>query len=182
MVQSLTSGAVFDTQRVVSMIGITSGSKATDLGCGSGYVTIALARAVGPQGAVTAIDVMEEPLQAVRAKAEAGGFKNVIAVRANLEVYGNTKLADASQDYSVLANVLFQSTQKEHILAEAVRILKPGGTLAIIDWKKGRPGFGPPDALRSDEETLKALSVAAGAHFERTIDVGEYYIGLLFKK
>lgn len=182
MVQPLTSGAVFDTHRVVSMIGVTQGSKAADLGCGSGYVTMALARAVGPQGVVTAVDVMEEPLQAVRTKAEASGLKNVVAVRANLEVYGNTKLADGSQDYSVLANVLFQSTQKEHILAEAVRILKPGGVLAIIDWKKGRPGFGPPDALRSDEETLKAISAAAGAHFERSIDAGEYYIGLLFKK
>lgn len=141
-----------------------------------------LARAVGNDGVVTAVDVMEEPLQAVRTKAEAAGLTNVKEVRADLEVVGGTKIPDNSQDLSVLANVLFQSQKKELMIAEAVRMLKPGGRLLIVNWKKGVGGFGPPDELRSDEETLKSLATASGVRFERPVDAGTYYIGLVFVK
>jgi ubiquinone/menaquinone biosynthesis C-methylase UbiE len=143
---------------------------------------MALAKAVGPDGVVTAVDIMEEPLQTVRAKAEAAGFTNVRAVRANLEVPGNTKIPDQSQDIVAVVNVLFQSQQKGAIMAEAVRVLKPGGKLLLVEWKKGAGGFGPPDELRTDGETLKNLAVGAGARFERTIDAGGYHSGMLFTR
>ncbi len=176
------SGAFLDTRRIVSTIGVSLGHHAADLGCGSGYITVELARAVGKEGAVVAVDIMEEPLQALRAKAEASGFSNITGIRADLEVYGGTKIPDASQDFSILANVLFQSQKKDAIIAEAVRILKPGGKLVIVDWKKGMKGFGPPDALRTDEEAFKALATAGGVRFERVIDAGAYYVGLSFIK
>ena len=182
MVQLPSSGAVLDTQRLVSSLGVSAGQHVADLGCGSGFITVELARAVGSNGVVSAVDVMEEPLQALQAKAEAAGLTNVRAIRADLEVLGSTKLPDASQDFSVLANVLFQSQKKEAILAEAVRILKPGGKLLVVDWKKGTQGFGPPDALRVDGDTLTAIAVAAGLRLERTLDAGSYYTALLFIK
>ena len=182
MVQLPPSGAFLDTQRIVAQMGIASGMSAADLGCGSGYITVALARVVGKHGVVSAVDVMQEPLETLRAKAEAGGFTNVREIRADLEVLGSTKLPDGSQDFSVLANVLFQSQKKDAIIAEAVRILKPGGRLVIVDWKKGMKGFGPPDELRTDEQTFTALATGAGVRFERTIDAGNFYIGLIFIK
>lgn len=182
MVQLPSAGAFLDIERIVAALGVSAGQHAADLGCGSGYITISLARAVGKTGLVSAVDVMEEPLQALQAKAEAAGLTNIKEIRADLEVLGSTKIPDASQDVSILANVLFQSQKKEAIIAEAVRILKPHGYLAVIDWKKGVPGFGPPDALRTDENTFKALCSAAGVRFERTIDSGMCYLGLLFVK
>lgn len=182
MVQLPLAGAFLDTQRIVSSVGVVQGSHAADLGCGSGYITMALAKAVGKNGIVTAVDIMEEPLESVHTKAEAAGLMNVRVVRANLEVLGGTKIADASQDISAVVNVLFQSQKKEAILAEAVRMLKPRGKLLLVDWKKGVAGFGPPDSLRTDEATLTSLCVAAGVRLERAIDAGAYYTGLLFTK
>ena len=118
MVQLPPAGAFLDTQRIISSVGVTQGQHTADLGCGSGYITMTLARAVGKDGVVTAVDVMEEPLQAVRTKAEAAGLTNVQEVRADLEVLGGTKIPDNSQDLSVLANVLFQSQKKEAMIAE----------------------------------------------------------------
>jgi ubiquinone/menaquinone biosynthesis C-methylase UbiE len=143
---------------------------------------MALAKATGKDGIVTAVDIMEEPLQSVHAKAEAAGLMNVKTVRADLEVLGGTKIPDASQDVSAVVNVLFQSQKKDAILAEAVRILKRGGKLLLVDWKKGVPGFGPPDALRTDEETLRQLALAAGVRLERAVDAGAFYTGFLFIK
>lgn len=171
-----------DESRVVSSLGLAPGMHVVDLGCGSGYFTVALARAVGAEGVVTAVDVMTEPLEAVQAKAESLGLGNVRTKRADLEVLGSTGLPDGSQDLSLMKNVLFQSEKKAAILAEAVRILKPGGHMVIIDWKKGAGGIGPPDSLRTAEEEFRALAQGAGVSFSRPLDVGQFWVGLLFTK
>lgn len=182
MVELPLAGAFLDTQRIVSLLGVAPGQQVADLGCGTGYFTIELAKAVGKDGVVSAVDVMPEPLESVQARAEAMGLQNVRAIRADLEVLGGTKISDNSQDLSLLANTMFQSQKKEAMLAEAVRMLKPGGRLVIIEWKKGVNGFGPPDALRTDEETMRALATAAGVRFERTIDTGAFYFGQVYIK
>lgn len=182
MVQIPSAGAFLDTQRIVSLLGVVPGRQVADLGCGTGYFTIALAKAVGKDGIVSAVDVMSEPLQSVQARAEAMGLNNVHAIRADLEVLGGTNIPDNSQDLSLLANTMFQSQKKEAMLAEAVRMLKPGGQLVVIEWKKGANGFGPPDALRTDEEVMRTLATAAGVRFERTIETGAFYFGQVYIK
>jgi ubiquinone/menaquinone biosynthesis C-methylase UbiE len=171
-----------DTDRIAGSLGIAPGQHVADLGCGSGYFTIVLARLVGESGSVSAVDIQNEPLQTVQDKAASAKLTNIKAIRADLEVLGGTKIPDASQDLSLLANVLFQSQKKEAIIAEAVRILKPGGQVVIIDWKKGAGGFGPPDTLRTDEGAFQTMAIAAGLRYERTIDAGMYYVGLVFTK
>lgn len=182
MVQIPTTGAFLDTQHIVSLLGVAPGQQVADLGCGTGYFTIALAKVVGKNGIVSAVDVMLEPLESVRARAEAMGLNTIRTIRADLEVLGGTKIPDNSQDLSLLANTMFQSQKKEAMLAEAVRMLKPGGRLVVIEWKKGVNGFGPPDALRTDEEAMRALAIAAGVRFERTIETGAFYYGQVYIK
>lgn len=174
-------GAFLDTQRITSSLGIVRGMHVADLGCGSGYFTVELARAVG-EGVVSAVDVMEEPLQAVRTKAEALGLGNIHAIRADLEVRGGTGIGDNTQDLALLANVLFQSQKKEAIIGEAVRMTKAGGRVVIIDWRKGVPGFGPPDTLRTAEDDMKRLAEGCVLRFERPVDAGQFYYGLIFVK
>lgn len=182
MVQLPVPGAFLDTQRIVAMLAPLQGMRVADLGCGTGYFTLALAHAVGKGGLVSAVDIMTEPLQSVQARAEALGLANIQTIHADLEVLGGTKIPDNSQDLALLANTLFQSPKKEQMIAEAVRMLKPGGRLLIIDWKKGVKGFGPPDAARTDEQAMQTMAVAAGVRFERPLEAGAYYYGLLFVK
>jgi ubiquinone/menaquinone biosynthesis C-methylase UbiE len=175
-------GAFMDESRIAVSLGLAPGMHVADLGCGSGYFTVALARVVGSQGVVTAVDVMMEPLESVQSKAEHAGFVNVRTKRADLEVLGGTGIPDGSQDLALMKNVLFQSEKKGAILAEAARILKPGGRMVIIDWKKGAGGIGPPDELRTSDEDLRSLAQAAGVAFSRQLDIGRFWIGLLFTK
>ena len=182
MVELPSSGAFLDAQRVVSSLGVSQGQHAADFGCGSGYFTTELAKAVGSNGVVNAVDVMEEPLQAVHAKAEAAGMKNVQIIRADLEVLGGTKLPDGSQDWVLLKNILFQSQKKEAILAEAARVVKMGGRVVVIEWKKGAGGIGPPETLRSDEIVIERIAQANGLRTERPLGVDSSHFGFVFIK
>lgn len=176
------SGGFMDPQKIVSRFGLVEGMKIADLGSGAGYFTIFLAKAVGENGVVTAIDILDTALETLRAKAKAEGLRNIETVRANLEVPGGSGLSNDSQDIVLLANILFQSQKKAEIIAEAKRTLKPGGSLIVIDWKKGTSGFGPPDNLRSSPEEIRELVVSNGFQFANEIDAGVFHFGLILKK
>lgn len=170
-------------EAIVESFRLQSGMKVADLGSGSGYFSILIAKKVGENGLVTAVDIMESTLETVRAKASAMGLKNLQTVRADLEVLGATGLPDGSQDLVLLANVLFQSSKKEAIIQESKRILVPGGQIILIDWKKEvNSGLGPPQNLKTSPEELQAMLTKEGLSFVRNINAGEYHFGMTFKK
>ena len=68
------------------------------------------------------------------------------------------------------------------MLAEANRVLKIAGKLAVIDWKKGADGLGPPDKLRTDTETIRQLAENGGFNFIDFIDADVFHYGMMFKK
>jgi ubiquinone/menaquinone biosynthesis C-methylase UbiE len=171
-----------DVDRIVHALSIAPGMKVADLGCGSGYFVIALAKIVGPNGTVTAVDVMKEALESVHARAEGMGLKNVTTVRADLEVLGGTKIADNSQDLVLLKNILFQSRKKDQILREAARVAKPGGRLVVIDWAKGKGGLGPPDELRTNVTQVGQLAEQAGMRLDGQLVTDAFHFGAVFTK
>lgn len=177
-----------DPGKIMSEFDIQEGMSIADFGCGTGYFTILLGQKVGKDGKVYALDVQEPPLDSVRAKAKAAGLENVEGIRANLEVLGSSRLPDNSQDMVLLANILFQSTKKAEIISEAARVLKVGGRLIIIDWKKGarglpaQVGFGPPDELRTEQSDMRALAPENIFFFQKDIDAGSFHYGMIFQK
>lgn len=177
------SGGFIDPERVASGFGLTQGMRVADFGSGAGYFTILMAKRVGDSGLVTAVDLMNPALETLRAKAKTEGLGNIQTVRSNLEVLGSSGLANDSQDVVLLANILFQNSNKESILSEARRVVRPGGSIIVIDWRKGTGGFGPPDDLRTDEETMKQMVIGNdGLQFISPIDAGIFHYGLIFRK
>ncbi|MEK7579786.1 MAG: class I SAM-dependent methyltransferase [Patescibacteria group bacterium] len=173
---------IFDLKKIAAQFDLAPGMKAADLGSGSGYFTVELARAVGETGSVTAVDILDFALETVRERAIGAGIKNVIFVRANLEIVGSTFLADDSQDFVLLANVLFQNDDKLGIIKEAKRILRPASKMVVIDWEKGKGGLGPPDEFRMPKESLLNLTSQEGFIYEKDIEVDAYHFGAMFRK
>ncbi len=182
MVKPAGTGGFLDPESIVERFGIEEGMKIADFGCGAGYFTISLAEKTGPSGKVYALDILENALDSVRAKARVSGLENIETIRTNLEIVGSSSLPDASQDIVLLANILFQSVKREDIFKEARRVLKKEGRLILIDWKKGTGGFGPPDNLRLDPAETQKTVPKQGFEFEGQLEAGTFHFGLVFKK
>src|SRR3989338_8235839 len=176
------SGGFLDPGKTVLEFDVKEVMSIADFGCGTGYFTILLGQKVGKDGKVYALDVQEPPLDSVRAKAKAVGLENIEAIRANLEVLGSSRLPDNSKDMVLLANILFQSSKKTDVINEAARVLKPGGSMIIIDWKKGTGGVGRPRELRMENGEMRSLAPAGMFVFQKDINAGSFHYGMVFAK
>jgi len=178
----ITSEGFFNPDIAVSQFGIEPGMRVADFGSGAGHITILIAQKVGPEGKITALDIMEDKLDSVRARGKAAGLENIETIKANLEVLGSSGLADGSQDVSILANILFQSQKKLDIIKEAARVLKPNGKIIVVEWKKGAGGFGPPDNLRTSPEEMESIFKEAGFVKAHPFTAGQFHYGFIFNR
>jgi ubiquinone/menaquinone biosynthesis C-methylase UbiE len=150
---------------IVAASGIGPGSRVADVGAGTGYVTFALLDADPPPAVVDAIDVSEHMLVELtrRATDHARGER----VTRHLAPAEALPLADSSEDRVVLCNVFHELDDAPRALAEARRVLAPGGRVLILDWERpdgatGRPEIGPAYEHRVAGRDVEAALAAAG--------------------
>lgn len=119
-----------DLERTLDAIGIREGSVVADVGAGGGWLTVRLARRVGPTGLVHAIDIQDAMLERVRERAEREGLSNVRLVLASED--GPT-LAPQSLDCVVILKTYHEVRQPIPLLRKLRAAMRPNARLAIID-------------------------------------------------
>lgn len=132
---------------------LLNGSRVLDLGCGSGRDVYALAQLVGEQGSVLGVDMTEEQLDVAMRHQEYhreqfGHAKSNVEFRLGyIENLSDLNLADASFDVVVSNCVVNLSPDKDAVLREIFRLLKPGGELYFSDIYADRR---VPDRVKND--------------------------------
>lgn len=169
-------------EAVIEEWDVRPGEKIADFGCGPGFFSIPLGRRVGPSGRVYALDIREEALEAARSKIKFFHVYCVETARANLEAPNGSGLRGESVDKVVIANILFQAENKEAVIVEAFRILRPGGTVAVIEWNDLQNTGGPALGERIGEDEAKQLFAKAGFTLVKNFAAGTHHYGLIFSK
>jgi ubiquinone/menaquinone biosynthesis C-methylase UbiE len=146
--------------RVVETLAITPGMKVADLGSGSGLVSRPIARAVGPDGVVYAIDIDPGLLKIVEQKAGEAGIRNIRTVLAATD---DPKIPEPV-DLVLICDTLHHIENRDVYLTTLARYVKPGGRVGVIDFSERWPEGHEP--MRYSESQLDSWMTGAG--FRRT--------------
>jgi ubiquinone/menaquinone biosynthesis C-methylase UbiE len=170
--------------QVMDALGIADGSKVADIGAGSGYFTIRLARRVGPNGVVWAEDVQPVMLEAIErrvAKDAAKDIRNVIAVKGT----SSDPMLPANAVDAVLILETYQEVAQDGnpllFLRNVKKALRPGGRVGIIDYKKEGGGPGP-DGPRPDPDAIIGVAEQAGLRLMKRETFLPFQFFLIFVK
>jgi ubiquinone/menaquinone biosynthesis C-methylase UbiE len=118
---------------VVAALRLRQGMTVADIGAGMGYFALPIAREIGKSGKVLAVDFQVEMLELLRDKLSRSSYpENIELVKGEA---ASTTLPDRSVDLVFLANVWHELDDHAAVLAEAKRIVRPGGRIAILDWR-----------------------------------------------
>jgi arsenite methyltransferase len=124
-------------ERVIAALGIGPGDRVADLGSGSGYFTVRLARAVGPDGKVYAVDVDEEMNEHLRQRLAQEEIANVDVILGRFE---DPLLPDGGVDLVLTVDTYHHLEDRPAYFRNLRRDLAPGGRVAVIDYD-GRKGW-----------------------------------------
>jgi ubiquinone/menaquinone biosynthesis C-methylase UbiE len=115
---------------------LNKGDVVADIGAGSGYITTRLARAVGPEGRVKAVDIQPEMLDALEKKLGRARIRNVDLV---LGEEADPKLAASSVDLVLMVDVYHEFEFPYEMMQATIRSLRPGGRVVLVEYRKEDP-------------------------------------------
>ncbi len=120
--------------RVVGDLNLQAGDSIADIGCGSGYFTFHLAKAVGNTGKIYATEISEKALKSVANRVARDKIANVACVQSDPT---DTKLKADTLDAAFICNVLHHvpASARAALVKDIAKAIKPGGVFFIVDWR-----------------------------------------------
>jgi SAM-dependent methyltransferase len=149
-------------EQIMDALNIAEGSAVADVGAGAGWFTIHLARRVGPNGVVYAVDVQAEMVEAIRRRVNRERLGNVRTIRGSGSM---PNLLPRNSLDAVLVVDAYQEVDEEEraiFLRNLSAALKPNGRLGIVNHKPGSGGPGPEPEVRVASTAVEDKAREAG--------------------
>jgi len=165
-----------DPNLLKTVLPIKPGSAVLDLACGKGAYSLFLSGIVGDQGLVHAVDLWEEGIMLLEEEMETRGITNIMTLVA--DAAKGIDIEDYSLDLCLMATVLHdfeEAGQTDAVLKEVKTLLRPGGCLAVLEFKKIEGPPGPPIQIRLSEKETDQLVAPHGFKKGKTVVMGEYH-------
>jgi predicted methyltransferase len=153
-------------ERALQLIGIQPGMVVADVGAGTGYMTMRLARLVGPAGKVYANDLQPEMLRLIQDKAGTERLSNVEIVQGTDT---DARLPDNAIDLVLLVDVYHELWHPQEMLRGLRRSLKPNGELVLVEYRKEDPSIPIAATHRMSVADVRTEVEAEGFTFDRLI-------------
>ena len=167
---------------LMEVLPVKPGSVVLDLACGKGIYCMFLSEIVGDTGLIYAVDLWEEGIRLIGKEIEEKNITNILPLLD--DATAQIEIDDYSVDVCLMATVLhdFEEMNKSGAVIEQVKtILKPGGYLAVIEFKKIDGPPGPPMKIRLAEDDTEKMVSGYGFKKVKIVDIGEYNYLMIFK-
>jgi ubiquinone/menaquinone biosynthesis C-methylase UbiE len=164
-----------DPDRILNAVELKPQFVVADVGCGSGYFTVQLSKRVKK---VYGIDVQEEMLSFLEDKVKRLRIANIKLL---LSKPDEIPLKRGAVDLLMSVNTLHEFANKEKMIEEMRRVVKKGGKLLIVDFKKEETGFGPPVRIRMRQDEAIRLFERNGLTLSKARELPYHYL-LVFAK
>lgn len=148
----------FDPGKIWGVLQPASDCTMIDIGTGVGFIALPYAKCY-PDATVYGCDIQEGMIALLREDAAAQGIENLTGI---VMAPNAIDLPDASADLIIMAQLHHELDAPAPLLAECKRLLRPGGTVAIVDWKDEDNGRSPAAGRRVPVATLRAQLAEAG--------------------
>ena len=157
---------------VIQALALKPDAVIADIGSGTGYFSVRFANMV-PKGRVYGVDVEPDMVKYLAERAKREGYKNIVAIAGTP---GDPRLPEKA-DLVILVDVYHHIDNREQYFSHLQKSLKPGGRLAIIDFRMDSPE-GPPTMARIPPERVKAELASAGYGLaeEHTFLPNQYFL------
>jgi ubiquinone/menaquinone biosynthesis C-methylase UbiE len=150
--------------RVIEALALSPGASVADIGAGTGYFSVRLAKAI-PAGTVYAVDVEPSMLDHIRKRALGDGLKNVVTLQAS----GMSPNLPKPVDLVIVVDTYHHLPNRPTYFRELQKSLAPGGRVVIIDFRKDSPE-GPPPEFRFEGDQITAEMKQAGYRLDAKHD------------
>jgi ubiquinone/menaquinone biosynthesis C-methylase UbiE len=148
-------------------IGIKPGMTVADVGAGTGYMTLRMAKRVGPSGKVYANDIQPEMLSQLQINAARARLSNIKTVLGTGE---DAKLPAGQMDLILLVDVYHEFSQPQKMLASLRAALKPDGRLVLLEYRKEDPSVPIRPEHKMSVQEVKTELEAEGLHLDQVIE------------
>lgn len=153
--------------RMVEALALKPGERVADIGAGTGYISRRMAVAIAPSGAVYAVEIQQEMLDALTNRLAQSGITNIVPV---LGTITNPRLPEGLIDLAIMVDVYHEFDHPHEMMQQIVKSIRPGGRVVLVEYRAEDPAVPIKPLHKMSEAQIKREMALHNLEWIRTHD------------